>query len=180
MKMSAGWPVRNQEEPEEDKMKSWTSKWTIISTLTLSMAAFAACGGDGGEDVGDGESASNEGAGAGVAEGGSDASGSTGSGTQGLECGPSSINQDDPCELCIGTKCTAEALACCEQDGCLDVVFCAAENGCNGIDCYAPDKCQAEIDAAGLEVATTYAQAMGDCALAECAMECESKVGDGS
>lgn len=159
-------------------MKSWTSKWTIISTLTLSMAAFAACGGDGGEDVGDGESASNEGEGE-VEDDGGETNNNNNNNT-GAECGPASINQDDACEVCIGTKCTAEALACCEQEGCLDVVYCAAANECNGIDCYAPDKCQAEIDAAGLEVATTYAQPMGDCALTECATECESKVGDGS
>ena len=160
-------------------MKSWTSKWTIVATLTLSMGAFAACGGDGGEDVGDGESASNEGEGTEQTD--DDDGGTTSNnGGGGLECGPASINQDDACEVCIGTKCTAEALACCEQDGCLDVVFCAAANDCDGIDCYAPDKCQAEIDAAGLDVATTYAQPLGDCALSECATECESKVGDGS
>ena len=159
-------------------MKSWTSKWTIISTLALSMAAFAACGGDGGEDVGDGESASNEGEGEVEDDGGE--TNSSNNNNASAECGPASINQDDACEVCIGTKCTAEALACCEKEGCLDVVFCAAANECNGIDCYAPDKCQAEIDAAGLEVATTYAQPLGDCALTECATECESKVGDGS
>jgi len=159
-------------------MKTWTSKWTIIGTLTLSMATFAACGGDGGEDVGDGESASNEGDGTGGDDSGDPP---TSSSSGGMECGPTSINQDDPCEVCIGTKCTAAALACCEQEGCLDVVFCAAANECNGIDCYSPDKCQEEIDAAGLEVATTYAQPLGDCALSECAMECEAKVGgDGS
>lgn len=150
------------------------STWAIITTLTLTLTA---CGGGDPEPVGDGESASEEGEGT----EGSGGESTTTTDDPPAECGPASINQDDPCEVCIGTKCTAEALACCEQEGCLDVVFCAAANECNGIDCYAPDMCQAEIDAAGLEVATTYAQPLGDCALVECEMECASKVGgDGS
>ena len=88
------------------------------------------------------------------------------------QCNASGVNQDDPCELCIAQECTVEALACCQQPGCLDVVRCAAETECGGIDCYAPDKCQAEIDAAGLDVAQEYAQPLGDCALANCADAC--------
>jgi hypothetical protein len=162
-------------------MNTSMSKLAIISTLTLALGAFAACGGDdGGEDLGGQGSASK--GGQSDDDGGSSEGGSTSSSNNGTTeaCGPSAINQDDACEMCIATSCTAAAIECCEHDGCLDVVFCAAENACNGIDCYAPDMCQDEIDAAGLDVATNYAQALGDCALTECEAECESKVGDGS
>jgi hypothetical protein len=91
----------------------------------------------------------------------------------GGQCNAGGVNQDDPCELCIAQECTVEALACCQQPGCLDVVRCAADTECGGIDCYAPDKCKTEIDAAGLDVAQEYAQPLGDCALTNCADACD-------
>ena len=150
--------------------------WTAIGGWTLAMGLVACGGGDGSGTEGSGASDGGTGTGS------SSSSSSTGSGTStgsssSEECGPSSVNQDDPCEVCIAQSCTSEALACCQAPGCLDVVYCAAETGCNGIECYADDKCKAEIDAAGLDVAQSQAQTLGDCAIANCEMECMSKVG---
>ena len=100
-------------------------------------------------------------------------SGSTSSGGGGDQCGPGSINSSDACEVCVATKCTAEALACCQQTGCLDIVFCAQETGCDGIACYSPDTCQEVIDnAGGPGVALNFAQPLGDCAIESCSAEC--------
>ncbi len=131
--------------------------------------AIAACGSEAPEPGGSGDE--DPGAGGAAATMSTGAGESTGSGTS-QACGPASVNQDDPCEVCIATSCTQQALACCQQPGCLEVVRCAAETGCGGIDCYAPDKCQAEIDAAGIDVAQTYAVPLGECALESCAEAC--------
>ena len=151
-------------------MKSWLLRSTAV--ISASCLFFAACGGDVSEsdDSADGQDDVTT----------NDDSETTGGGnnnTGGEEgtCGVGAVNAEDACELCIASQCTTEALACCEQEGCLDVVRCAADSGCNGYDCYAPDMCQAEIDAAGIEVATTYAQALGDCAIEKCEVECEDK-----
>ncbi len=98
---------------------------------------------------------------------------SSSSGGDGAECGPGSINMADACEVCILEECTTEAYDCCMQDGCLDIIDCARETQCGGIDCYAPEKCQEEIDAAGgPTVGTTYAMPLGDCAASKCAADC--------
>lgn len=150
---------------------------TFVFGAVAGALAIAACGSDdpepqggGGDDSGNGGTAETMSTGSGA---------STGTGTS-AECGPAGVNQDDPCEVCIATSCTQQALACCQQPGCLDVVRCAAEKGCGGIDCYAPDKCQAEIDAAGLDVAQNYAAPLGECALASCAEACGQTGGGGA
>jgi hypothetical protein len=143
-------------------------------TLTFSLALVAACGGDADveNDTGEGGDDGTSSTGDTSSSGSGDTSSSTGASGQQNACGPDSVNQDDPCEMCIATQCTAEALACCQAPGCLDVVLCAAEKGCGGVDCYTPDKCQEEIDAAGIDVASNEATALGECALENCAMEC--------
>jgi hypothetical protein len=143
------------------------TSWAVVAGLA-GLAMASACGDEvepAPEEAGSGGSATGA-----TPEGGSGNEG----GSQGFtdECGPGAINQEDPCELCIASQCTAEALACCMHEGCLDVVRCAAENGCSGIDCYAPEKCQAEIDAAGIDVAQEYAAALGACAVESCQTEC--------
>ena len=165
---------------------------TLLGRKTISLATLfgalvlVACGteapDDGDSDLGQGsESGTETGDGTGDGSGSGDGTPSgdgVGDGTSdgGPSCGPSSVDPNDACEICIATKCTLEALACCEQEGCLEVVRCAAASGCSGIDCYAPDKCQAEIDAAGIDVAQSFAQPLGDCAIAQCETECAGKV----
>jgi hypothetical protein len=95
-------------------------------------------------------------------------------------CGVGSIDMNDPCEVCVATSCTMQALACCQQPGCLDIVRCAQEKGCSGIDCYAPETCKDVIDkAGGPAVATMYAKPLGDCALASCKDKCGGGGGAG-
>lgn len=148
-----------------------------ILTLAIGLGAYTGCASEvspGDSDTeDDGSSASNESSGSGQSsnDGSSTSGGSTGSGTQ--ECGASNIDPDDPCEVCVATSCTTEALNCCNQEGCLDIISCAQETGCDGIDCYSPDTCQAVIDAAGgPSIAVEYAQPLGDCALSKCEAEC--------
>ena len=91
----------------------------------------------------------------------------------GEQCGPGSVDESDPCEACVVQNCMIEAYECCMQDGCLELVDCAREHSCNGVDCYSPDKCQAEIDAAGgAQWAMAYAMPLADCATTHCADTC--------
>ena len=149
---------------------------STIFGLGLSLALIAACGGDTdvppetGDESEDPSSAGSDDGGDTAQDGGSSDDGG-GSSSQNA-CGADAVNMDDPCEVCIASQCTAEALACCQQPGCLDVVYCAAEHGCDGVDCYTPDKCQTEIDAAGVEVAMNEATDLGACAVESCATEC--------
>lgn len=149
--------------------------------VSLSLALVAACGGDTdvqGPDGSGGAAASASSGDTSGSTGSGDTGASTGSGEQNA-CGIDSIDMADPCETCIASQCTAEALACCQAPGCLDVVRCAAEKGCDGVSCYAPEMCQAEIDAAGIDVASNQATALGACALSACAMECGQEEGEG-
>lgn len=139
--------------------------------------ALAACGGSavGGEtDESSGStsgetSAATSGATTGTTGGGM-TGGTTGGGPQ---CGPGSVDMNDPCEVCVLENCAPEALACCQQEGCLGIIACAQETGCSGIDCYTPETCQAAIDAAGgPTIATEFAQPLGECALTSCTDKC--------
>ena len=153
-----------------------TSAWIRFGSGTILLAAatlWAACGGSTVEEEGTGQDASK----AKGDNGSSSSSSSSSSSGEVDQCGPEAVDQTDDCEMCIATQCTDAAYDCCSQPGCLEVVRCAAEMGCNGIECYAPDKCQSEIDAAGIDVAMNYAQALGDCAIASCPAECEDMVG---
>ena len=103
--------------------------------------------------------------------GGAETSGGESSG--GNSCGPSSVNKDDPCEVCVVSNCAMLALACCNKTGCMDIIDCAQETQCDGIECYSTDTCKDVIDAAGgADIALNYAQPLGDCALEKCAAEC--------
>jgi hypothetical protein len=146
-------------------MATW---WARIGTVAAMAAGLALGCGGGVESIGDG------GAG-GTDQGNKSGQGSsvnTGSeGTSGDEC---SIDTADPCEVCVATSCAAEALACCKQPGCLDIVQCGREKLCSGIDCYQEDTCKAVIDAAGgPAVALEFASPLGDCAIAACADACK-------
>ena len=156
-------------------MKSFVSKQVIAWACLL-----AGCGGTaetadqgaGGAAAGLEESAdSTTSAASSTSSGGEDDRSASGGGSD--SCTAASVNMDDPCEVCVVTSCTAEALACCKTSGCLDIVACAQETGCSGVDCYQPDTCQSVIDASGgVEVAIGYAAPLGECAVANCAAEC--------
>jgi len=130
----------------------------ILAGSTVLGAAVGGCGDDAEPTSGSGDTTTSSTAGSG-------ASGAGGAG----ECSESQINQDDACEVCAIDECYDLLLACCEVEGCLDIIRCAQETECTGVDCYMPDTCQTEIDAAGgIGVATEFASPLGDCVLAEC------------
>ncbi len=162
-------------------MASW-KRDVVLGAL----GALLGCGGTTDGDATTGAGGASADMGQMTATSGSDSSGSgsTGSGTTssaeasttsggGDQCTAASVNMDDPCEVCVVTSCTAEALACCQNDGCLDIVACAQEKGCSGADCYQPDTCQKVIDdAGGIQIAIGYAAPLGECAFENCAAEC--------
>jgi hypothetical protein len=87
-------------------------------------------------------------------------------------CDTSGIDPKDDCSLCVASKCTDEAIACCQKPGCLDVVLCIQETGCL-LDCYQPDKCKDAIDASGgLFGAIAHAGPLALCAALACPLEC--------
>lgn len=156
-------------------------QWTRFEWLAVALAA-GACGGT---------AVDESGLGAGGAAGESSASGtvgvtgatSAGSGVPsgaatttsggGGKCTAGAVNMDNPCEVCVVTSCTQEALACCQHEGCLGIIACAQMTGCTGIDCYTPDMCQKEIDAAGGPgVALEFAGPLGTCAIESCGKIC--------
>jgi len=160
-------------------MKSTLVRLGSIVTLGIGITIYgSACGGDveGPADTGDEETTEQTDDDGDTTSTGGNNNNTTTSGTGGgeiEECGPSSIDPDDPCELCVATSCTTEALACCEQPGCLDIISCAQDTGCSGLDCYAPETCKDVIDSAGGPItATQFAQPLGDCAIANCSAEC--------
>ena len=149
----------------------------VVVVAALGAAAFAqACGSD--EDDGSGGSGASgttDGTGA-TGNEGSGATGNTGGGTGATGGGaPENLScpadpGDDACLICAQTNCAAEVMACCDQDaeaaamgklGCYDVVACARESGCSGMDCLTV--CEAEISGAGADVALGLAQPLGDC-----------------
>ncbi len=147
--------------------------------LGVVAVALAACGGTavGGDsdDTSGGTTGETSGTtSSATTTGGGTTGGSTGGSTGGgQQCGPGSVDMDDPCEVCVLENCAPEALACCQQEGCLDIIACAQETGCSGIDCYTPETCQSAIDAAGgPTIATQYAQPLGECALTSCTEKC--------
>ena len=150
---------------------SWFGRFAVVAVAGLAVCtALSGCG----VDVVDEEGGAG-GAGTSQGQGSHDTTSGSSTSSSGIseECGPSTVDQDDPCETCAAIKCMAEALACCETPGCLDIIDCGLEKGCNGIDCYADDMCKAEIDAAGgIGDATNNALVLVDCSSMNCAAEC--------
>jgi hypothetical protein len=90
-----------------------------------------------------------------------------------LMCGSEPVDPADACIGCVARRCPGQALACCNQPGCIDVVRCAQKHKCSSIDCFQPDKCKKEIDAAGIDVALEHAKPLGECAALHCSAECD-------
>ncbi len=164
----------------------------FVVMLAAGMASLG-CGDSGSGGSGTGAGGSGSGAsGSGASGSGAAGPGSTGPGTGAggvMECGPGGIDMNDPCEVCAATNCTEAALACCEQTnaaaamgkmGCLDIIACVQETGCNSEAPMDPDGClqpspvgcNETIMDAGIAVALGEASALGDCVTMQCATEC--------
>jgi hypothetical protein len=130
-----------------------------------------------------GVAAPEKGAGGGAGGSGSSTAGpttTTGSGkadgTSKGQCTAADIDPENACEMCVVKNCTKEAKACCDHKGCLDIIDCGKKTGCSDVDCYKPETCQKQIDAAGgIGVALQLAKPLGDCALKSCKTECGGK-----
>lgn len=65
---------------------------------------------------------------------------------------------------CLCSTCLEEFAACVADDACWRISQCASAKKCNGMACYAPATCMAEIDAAGVtSPAVTLATELGNC-----------------
>jgi hypothetical protein len=156
---------------------------TVALTLSLLVGgALLGCG-----DSGTGGAGGDD-----PAEGGNGGTGATGAGNEGGSgsgaapvCGPDAVDMTDACEVCSATNCTDLAIACCEAEGCLDIIACVRDTMCDpsttpmdpATACYnlsgnPPGQCQTQIDTAGIEVALQVATPLGECAQMNCATEC--------
>jgi hypothetical protein len=81
----------------------------------------------------------------------------------------------DACQACTCGNCLLELNDCRAAAGCYDIVQCAGTVQCSGMDCYAPDTCQEELDGVpgGLGGASAgAATALSDCTTANCPADC--------
>ncbi|MBW2456386.1 MAG: hypothetical protein JRI68_17835 [Deltaproteobacteria bacterium] len=150
---------------------SWFGRFSVVAISGLAVCTvLSGCG----VEVVDEEGGAG-GAGTSDGQGSHDTTSGSSTSSSGMseECGPSSVDTDDPCETCAAIQCMDEALACCNTPGCLDIIDCGREKGCSGIDCYADDKCKDVIDGAGgLGDATNNAMILADCSAMSCPDEC--------
>jgi hypothetical protein len=70
-----------------------------------------------------------------------------------------------PCEKCACTACFDAMVACYVHGGCPDILHCANQTGCTGVDCYQPSTCQSVIDRWGgpLGDSTSLAMTLFSC-----------------
>jgi hypothetical protein len=174
------------------------SKLTLIGALAM-LGAWLGCGGDvvvdpagpgsGGNTPTTSSSATGNGTGGttsttsttSTTAAGPGSASSVGSSSSGgpCECGngctatptpecPFDVN--DPYEVCVAVVCEPEKMQCCAFDGCLELVACARETGCEGLECYQEETCMAEIDALGgiTGEGVSAAQSLADCAFPQC------------
>lgn len=161
------------------------------SCLAVVLSLFAVAGCDDGGSGGSGGSGASGGSGGSGASGGSGGSGGatttdTDTGTAGSGGGTTDFTacegkfegQSADCQGCVQSSCADTLIACCETDGCAEIVSCAREAGCGGIECYTangmPGPCAAVIDGAGGPVgaAAGAAQDFGGCAQMQCTEAC--------
>jgi hypothetical protein len=166
----------------------------LNKTVALSLSLLV-----GGAMLGCGDSGTGGAGGDDPAEGGNGGTGATGAGNEGGSgsgaapvCGPDAVDMTDACEVCSAQNCTDLAIACCEADGCLDIIACVRDTMCDpstapadpATACYnlsgnPPGQCQTQIDSAGIEVALNVATPLGECAQMNCATECGVPEGGG-
>lgn len=170
------------------------TKWLATMGMALGVVALTACGDSSSSSGGGGES--GEGTDTGLVgttapQGTSTTTTSTstgaGGGSQGGECASKFAAQgaNQACADCTMQNCATEAKACCDAAGCTDVINCAAEKKCTGLDCYQDATCKTQIDAAGgpTGAGVAAAQEFGTCVLdpmkGKCSMECSGIAGAG-
>jgi MYXO-CTERM domain-containing protein len=79
---------------------------------------------------------------------------------------PTCVDDMDACQVCAGEECFTEAQACCDAQGCQDLVLCVLDNCASPTDIQcAFANCQAELNAAGgiQGPGTQAAQGLGQC-----------------
>ena len=152
-------------------MTSGFGRSSVMAISGLAVcAALSGCGADVVDEEGVGGAGMSGGHGS---NDGADSSNSTSSSGMTEQCGPSTVDTSDPCESCAAIACMQEALDCCNAPGCLEIVDCGREKGCNGIDCYSEENCKDVIDAAGgIGEAATNALILAECSEVACADEC--------
>jgi hypothetical protein len=158
----------------------------LVGCAVASASASTGCG----DDTGSGGTTATSGPGSTATTGTTTATTTTGTAGGGgaggageCECGDMCmgmgtpecpIDAADPVEVCVADVCETEAMACCAIDGCLDLVQCVRESGCESLECYLVDgmdgPCKAEIDALGgvASAGVGAAQTLGDCAVPKC------------
>ena len=55
----------------------------------------------------------------------------------------------DSCQQCLCTTCSSEIVDCFSNFGCVLILACAQQSGCQGIACYSPQTCRPVIDQFG-------------------------------
>lgn len=50
------------------------------------------------------------------------------------------------CQTCLFESCSGQFLQCLQDIGCIEIIACAQQAGCQGIDCYDPNTCKKVID----------------------------------
>ena len=151
--------------------------FALLGCAAVGASASAGCGGD---DTGSGGTTASSGTTTTTATTTTTSSGAGGDGGAGVcECGDMCMadppmgclfDPTDPIAVCAADVCEAEAQACCDVTGCLELVACVRETGCESFACYTDETCKAEIDTVGgpISPGVDTAQALGDCAVPKC------------
>ena len=151
--------------------------FALLGCAAVGASASAGCGGD---DTGSGGTTASSGTTTTTATTTTTSSGAGGDGGAGVcECGDMCMasppmgclfDPNDPIAVCAADVCEAEAQACCDVAGCLELVACVRETECVDFDCYTDETCKAEIDTVGgpISPGVDTAQALGDCAVPKC------------
>ncbi len=133
------------------------SRFLMLGAATLTMGTLVAMG------CGDSETTNATG---GSSAGGSNTGGSnTGGSNTGGSGGDGMCMPTDACERCAATECQTEALACCGQDGCNELVRCVGvecQDAADQMTC-ALAECGPEVNAALASGGIDNATALGEC-----------------
>jgi hypothetical protein len=159
-------------------------RWSAL--LVCLAVANVGCDGDGNNSGGSGGAdGGSGGSGGGAMTGGGGSGGDTGGAMTGgggaggapdfTVCDGKFMNQSAECQTCVQDACADSLIACCETMGCPEIIQCARDNNCSGVDCYlgmggAPGPCKDLIDGVGGPTGdgATAAQDFGGCAVPAC------------
>ncbi len=132
-------------------------RFLMLGAATLAMGTLIAAGCSDDEDATTSTTQSTSSSMGGNGAGGNGA-GATGGGTG--ECTPG-----DVCEMCAAEACPTEALACCQAEGCQELVLCVGQNCQDATDqtACAIANCPDEVGAATAAGSVAPAQDLGAC-----------------